>query len=111
MLSVISLCSILRESFGFRCGNSVEVFHSLSSSVLLRWKSSSMLLRCVPSSLFIRNSIRVVGDLMQSWDFFLDMSWAPSCLDRMCWTSPLYMIPSLPLSFRAFLSCSLIHLR
>ena len=39
------------------------------------------------------------------------MSLAPPCLVRICCMSPLYIVPSLPLSFRAFLSCSLIHLR
>lgn len=66
MLSVRGLCSNLRDSFGFRCGSSVEVFHSLSSSVLLRWKSFSMLLRCAPPLVFIRNNVRVVGDIRQS---------------------------------------------
>ena len=70
-----------------------------------------MLLRWASPSVFIRKIVRVVGDRMQSCDFILGMSWAPPCLDRICYVSPLYIIPNLPLSFRAFLSCSLIHLR
>ena len=70
-----------------------------------------MLWRCVSPSVFMRNSVRVVGDLIQSWYFILGMSLAPLCLDVICWINPLYIIPNLTLSFRAFLSCSLIHLR
>ena len=39
------------------------------------------------------------------------MSLAPPCFDVMCWIRPLYIIPNLPLSLRAFLSCSLMHLK
>ena len=36
ILSVRSLCSNLRDIMGFRCGSSIVVLHSRSSSVLLR---------------------------------------------------------------------------
>lgn len=89
ILSVVSLCSILRDSLGFRCGNSVKVHHSFSSSVLLIKKFLSVLLRWAPHSDFIRNSVRVVGDLVQSWDLILGMSLAPPCLVRKCCIKPL----------------------
>ena len=34
---------------------------------------------------------------------------APPCLASMCCINPLYILPSLPLSFRAFMSCSPMH--
>ena len=68
-------------------------------------------MRWIPPSVFMRNNVRVVGDLIQSWYLILGMSFAPPCLASICCMSPLYIIPSLPLSFSAFLSCSLIHLR
>ena len=53
----------------------------------------------------------MVGDLIQSWCLILGMFAAPPCLANMKWVRPLYIIPSLALSFRAFQSCSPIHLR
>ena len=66
MLSVSSLCSYLSDSMGFMWGSSVVVLHSFSNSVWLRWKSVSILLRWASSSFFIRNNVRVVGDLILS---------------------------------------------
>ena len=50
MFSVRSLCSSLRDIFGFNCGSSVmmHAFHSLSSSIMCSWWFSSMPLRCTP---------------------------------------------------------------
>ena len=53
----------------------------------------------------------MVGDLIQSWCLILGMFFAPPCLASMKFVRPLYIIPSLPLSFRAFRSCSPMHLR
>ena len=53
----------------------------------------------------------MVGDLIQSWCLILGIFSAPPCLASMKCVMPLYIIPSLPLSFRAFLSCSPMHLR
>ena len=113
MLWIRSLCNSLIDSSVFRCGSTDAacVLHSCSSSVVLNWKFVSMLLRWAPPSFFIRNNVRVVGDLIQSWYLILCMSSAPPCLASMCCISPLYIVPSLPGSFNAFLSCSLIHLR
>jgi hypothetical protein len=89
MLWVRSLCSNLRDSLGFRCGNYVVVLavHSFSSCVICNWKSPSMLFRWVPHSFFIRNSVRIVGDLMQSACLILGISSAPPYLANMCWMS------------------------
>ncbi len=65
MLSFSSLCSILSDSMGFMWGSSVVVLHSISNSVWLRWKLVSILLRWAPPSVFIRNNVLVVGDLIQ----------------------------------------------
>ncbi len=68
MLWVRSLCRSLIDSLGFKCGNSTVArdLYSSSSSVIWSWKFSSTLLRWTPPSIFIRNSVRVVGDLIQS---------------------------------------------
>ena len=42
-----------------------------------------------PSSFFIRNNVRVVGDFVQSWYLILCMSYAPPYFARMCCMSPL----------------------
>ena len=66
MFNDISLWSGLSDSVGFKCGSSVVVLHSSSNFVLLRWNSVFILLRYAPPSVFIRNSVRVVGDLIHS---------------------------------------------
>ncbi len=48
MLSVSSLCNNLSDSMGFMWSSSVEVLHSRSNSVWLRWKLVSILLRWAP---------------------------------------------------------------
>jgi hypothetical protein len=40
--------------------------HFFSSSVIWSWKFSSVLFRCISADFFKRNSVRVVGDVMQS---------------------------------------------
>ena len=52
----------------------------------------------------------MVGDLVQSWYLILGMFFAPPCLANMKCVRHLYIIPRLPLSFRAFQSCSPMHL-
>ena len=91
MLIISNLCSSLRDSLGFRCGSSIMALfvHSRSNSVMCNWKFSSMFLRWVPPSFFIRNNVRVVGDLIQSVYVILGMSFAPPYLASMCWISPL----------------------
>ena len=54
MLSVMGLCSSLRDSLGLKWGNSAAVFHSFSNSVWCRWKFVSMLLRWTSLFVFIR---------------------------------------------------------
>ena len=63
--------------------------HSCSSSVILRWKSSTKFLRCMPPAVFIRNNVRVIGDLMQSCCLILGMSLAPPALASICCHRPL----------------------
>ena len=53
----------------------------------------------------------MVGDLIQSWYLILGMFSAPPCLANIKCVRPLYSIPSLSLSFRAFQSCSPMHLK
>ena len=95
------------------CGSTIVawVLHSCSNSPIWSSKFGSILLRCAPPSCFIRNSVGVIGDLMQSWYLILGMFSAPPYLASICYVSPLYIIPSLLGSFNAFLSCSLIHLK
>lgn len=91
MLCESSLFKSLCERFGSRCGRSVVVIsvHSCFSSVILRWKSSTMLLRCMSPAVFIRNNVRVIGDLMQFCCLILGMSLAPPALANMCCIRPL----------------------
>ena len=56
-----------------------------------------------------RNRVRVIGDLVQSWCDMRDKFCAPPCLASMCLINPLYILPSLPLSVSALMSCSPIH--
>ena len=53
----------------------------------------------------------MVKDLIQSWCLILNMFFAPPCLTSIKCVSPLYIVPSLPLSFRALQSCSPMHLK
>ena len=53
----------------------------------------------------------MVGDLIQSWCLILGNFSAPPYLACIKCVRPLYIISSLPLSFRAFWSCSSIHLK
>ena len=53
----------------------------------------------------------MVKDGIQSWYLILSMFFAPPCLANIKCVRPLYIIPSLPLSFRAFRSCSPMHLK
>ena len=53
----------------------------------------------------------MVGDLIQSWCLILGMCSAPPCLANIKCVRSLYIIPSLPLSFRTFRSYSPMHLR
>ena len=84
MFCVRSLYRSFRDSSLFSCGNIVVVwdFHSNSSSVACSWKFASMLLRWAPPSFFIRNIVRVVGDLLQLWYLILCMSCAPPYFAR-----------------------------
>ena len=68
-----------------------------------------MFLRWVPLVVFNRNRDHVIGDLVQSWGEMCGRFCAPPCLASMCCINPLYIFPSLPLSLRAFMSCSPIH--
>ena len=52
-----------------------------------------------------------MGDLIQSWYLILGIFSAPPYLASKKCMRPLYIIPSLPLSFRAVRSCSPIHLK
>ena len=52
-----------------------------------------------------------MGDRIQSWYLILGMFSAPSCLANIKCVRTLYIIPNLLLSFRAFRSCSPMHLK
>ena len=74
-----------------------------------RENSSSVLLRWVPLVVLSKSRVRVIGGLMQSWCDMRVRFCAPPCLATMCLINPLYILPSLPLSLRALMSCSPIH--
>ena len=109
MLCSISLCRYFREVEGVNVG----IFcawriHCVSSGVRRRGDFSSVL-RWAPLVVWSRYSVVVSGDLIQScWDMrgrFSD----PPCLTSMCFVNTLYIFPSLPLSLRALMSCSPMH--
>ena len=52
----------------------------------------------------------MIGDLVQSWSDICVKFWAPPYLASMCCISHLYILPSLPLLFMAFMSCSPMHI-
>jgi hypothetical protein len=109
------LCSIsLWRYFSDLSGVSVGMFlacniHCVSNGVGLRGKFYSVLLRWVPLVVFSKNRDLVIGDLMQSWGEIRVRFCAPPCLGSMCCINPLYIFSSLPLSLRAFMSCSPMH--
>ena len=111
MLWINSLCKSLRDKVELRCGSSFVacVRHSCSNSVICSRKFSFVLLRWIPPAVFKRNSVRIVGDLMQSCWVILGISSAPPYFASMCCISPLYIVPSLPWSLSAFLNCSPMH--
>ena len=76
---------------GFKCGSFVIalVVHSCSSSMVCSWKYVSKLLRWAPPFFFMRYSVRVVGDLVQSLYVILGVSVAPPYLASMCCMRPL----------------------
>ena len=65
----------------------------------------------MPPIFLIKKSILVVSDLIQSWCLILGIFSTPPCLASIKCVSSLYIILSLPLSFRALQSCLRIHLK
>ena len=53
----------------------------------------------------------MMDDPIQSWCLILGIFSAPPYLASIKCVRPLYIIPSLPFSFRAFRNCSPIHLK
>ena len=76
-----------------------------------RGNFSSLLLRWMPLVVLSRNNVRVIGDLIQSWRDMRGRLSDPPCLASMYLVIPLYIFPSLPLSLKALISCSPIHVR
>ena len=72
---------------------------------------SNLLLRWLPLVVFSMNNVRVIGDLIQSWRDICGRLNDPPCLANMCLVNPLYIFPSRPLSLKALISCSPIHVR
>ena len=53
----------------------------------------------------------MVDDLIQYWCLILGIFFAPPCLANIKYMRPLYIIPTLPLSFKALRNCSPLHLK
>ena len=113
MLCISNLCRSLSDRLGLRCGSSFVacVRHSCSNSVICNRKFSFVLLRWISPAIFKRNNVRIVGNLMQSCCVIIGISSTPPYLASMWCMSPLYIVPSLPWSLSAFLSCSPMHLK
>ena len=65
----------------------------------------------MPLIVLSKNSVRVIGDRIQSWRDMRGRLRDPPFLASMCLVNPLYIFPSRPLSLRALISCSPIHVR
>ena len=76
-----------------------------------RGNLSSLLLRWMSLVVFSKNSVRIIGDLMQSWQDMHGRLTDPPCLVSMCLVNPLHIFPSRPLLLRALISCLPIHVR
>ena len=111
MLCSISLWRYFSDSSGVSVGMCFACsIYCVSNGVGVRGKFSSVFLRWIPLVFFSKNRDLVIGDLVQFWDDMRVKFWAPPCLASMCCINPLYIPPSLPLSFRAFMSCSPMHI-
>ena len=93
---------------GFVCGNRVfDSWHDIFfGGVSFSPKLSILLQKRAPLVFLIKKSVLVVHDLIQSWCLILNMIFAPPYLANIKCVRSLYIIPSLPLSFKTFLSCS-----
>ena len=82
---VYVMCNSFSESLGFRCGISIVAcaIHYLSNSVMCSWKFLLVLLRCIPPVFFNRNSVRIIGDLIQLVCFIRGISSARPYLANM----------------------------
>ena len=76
-----------------------------------REKFPSLLLRWMSLVVLSRNNVRVIGDLIQSWRDMRGRLNDPPCLASMYLVNPFYISPSRPLSLRALISWSPIHVR
>ena len=112
ILCISSLCSSLSEVLGFRpCSICASCIHAVSSEDGVSRKLFIVLFRWTPALCFSRNNVLVMGDLTQWWYLMRVISLEPPCVASMNCTSPVYIFPILPLSLRAFCSCSPMHLR
>ena len=110
MLCNISLCRYFKDSAGAIVGIFLACrIHCVSSGMRRRGNLSIVLLRWASQLVFNRNKVLVIGDLIQSWCDMRVRFCAPPCLASMCFTNPLYILPSLPLSLRVLISCSPMH--
>ena len=110
MLCNINLWRYFSDSYGVSIGMFIACsIHCVSNVVGVRGKLLSVLLRCIPLVFFSRNNVLVIGDRMQSWGDKRVKFCAPPCFASMCCIKSLYILPSVPLSFRALMSCSSMH--
>ena len=111
MLWINNLCRSLSDKSGLRCESLIVacVRHFRSNSVICNKKFSFVLLRWIPSAVFKINSVRIVGDLTHSCCIILEIYSAPPYFANMWCINLLYIIPNLPWSLSAFLSCSPMH--
>lgn len=65
----------------------------------------------VNSSGNLKNNVRMVRDIIQSYCVILGIFFVPPYIVSMWYMRPLYTIPSLPWSSSAFFSCSPMHRR
>ena len=110
MLCNISLCRYFREVVGFNVGIFCAwLIHCVSSGVGRRGNFASVLLKWAPLVVLSRYSVLVIGDLIQSCWVMRGRCSDPPCLASMYFVNLLYIFSSLPLSLRAFISCSPMH--
>ena len=110
MLWSISLWRYFREVVGVNVGIFCACcIHCVSSGVGRRGNFSSVLCKWAPLVVLSRYRVLVIGDLIQSCWVMRGRFSDPPCLASMYFVNPLYIFPSRPLSLRAFMSCSPMH--
>ena len=86
MLLINNLCRSFVDKSGLRCGSSFVACErrSCSNSIVCSREFSFVLLRWIPPAVFKMNSVRIVGDLVQSCCVIFGICSTPLYFANMC---------------------------